>query len=510
VSRSKHSVLASLVVVLSVHASALGDDTASESPPPDEAEPAHGDPNAAGAAVARGPADVVRALHTSARAGDVHAFTSHLSARFVRDVARLDDDATTKGEPGAYDWPVFMSAIASEDFATVDENLFYERASVRATTTSDRAILFRLVLEEGEWKIDIPRDLETAVAHLDASATAPVPPAESANPPLVLPLPMANAVEAPLLVAPAPEPVAPVERARGFFDPGSIGHYAWYTGDWAFVAVSSTALAFDLWSYVPPLGVLIGPSFDVQRPDGPSLFDRRLDGVIGRPYLQEKVPPWGLAAVGATAIISLAVVDGIRHTEFHHTHAFVLGALTATALAADLSELTRIGIGRLRPDFRDRYSRAACAGYVEGVAALDCETVSADGFVLTQRDVIDGMKSFPSTHASTAFALATYLSLYLGGEWVWGKNTPALAMPIATFAMGLLGAGAAFVAASRVSDNRHHLEDVLVGAGIGMASGAAGYFIHFDADGDARWRSLELAPIAIPGASTGFGMRARF
>jgi membrane-associated phospholipid phosphatase len=505
VSRSLDTILSSLVLALGVHISARADDAVPAPVPPDEVtEPAHGDPNAAGAAVAESPSDVVRALHAAARAGDVHTFTSRLSARFVRDVARLDDDATSRGEPGAYDWPVFMSAIASEDFAQVDENLFYERASVRATTTSDRAILFRLVLEDGMWKVDLPRDLEATVVSLDAPPVVPLAPPSDA--PTLIP----DTVEPPLLVAPPPDVIAVDAKPRGFFDPGSIGHYTWYAGDWLFVGASATMLAFDLWSYIPPIGVLIGPSFDLQRPDGPSLFDRRLDGVIGKPYLQEMVPPWGLAAVGATAVVSLAVVDVVRHMEFHHTHAFVLGALTATMLAADLTELTKIGVGRLRPDFRDRYSRAACAGYVEGTSSVDCDTVGADGFVLTQRDVIDGMKSFPSSHASTAFALATYLSLYLGGEWVWGSQAPALAMPIATFAMGLLGAGAAFVAASRVTDNRHHLEDVVVGAGLGMASGAAGYFIHFDADGDARWRSLELAPMAIPGASTGFGLRARF
>lgn len=477
-------------------------------PSPDE-EPAvvveeapHGDPNAAGRIAAEPPADVVRALQASARAGDVHAFTGRLSARFVRDVAFLDEQATAAGEPGAYDWPVFMGAIGSEDFVTVEENLFYERASVRATTASDRAILLRLVLEDGAWKVDLPRDLEEQVALLRA------PPAPAPEPVDTSALPV---VEGPLVVAPPPPaPVVAPSTTRGFFSPGSVGHYAWYAPDWAFVAASGTALAFDAWSYVPPVAILIGPGFDIDRPEGATLFDRRLDGVIGHPYLQEKVPPWGLAAVGATAIASLAVVDVARHLEFHHTHAFVLGALTSIMVAADLSEITKLGVGRLRPDFRDRYSRAACDGAVEGASGLDCDTAIADGFVLSRRDVVDGMKSFPSSHASTAFALATYLSLYLGGEWVWGNDTHAIAMPLATFAMGLLGAGAAFVAASRVADNRHHIEDVVVGAGLGMASGAAGYFIHFDVDGDARWRTLELAPIAIPGATSGVGMRARF
>jgi hypothetical protein len=62
--------------------------------------------------------------------------------------------------------------------------------------------------------------------------------------------------------------------------------------------------------------------------------------------------------------------------------------------------------------------------------------------------------AFPSGHSATAFAAASVLERHLGYRASW----PALA-------------GATYVAASRLVDNRHFLSDVMFGAGLGMASG---------------------------------------
>jgi len=62
--------------------------------------------------------------------------------------------------------------------------------------------------------------------------------------------------------------------------------------------------------------------------------------------------------------------------------------------------------------------------------------------------------SFPSGHAATAFAAASVLERHFGYRGSW----PALA-------------AATYVATSRLVDNRHFLSDVMMGAGVGMASG---------------------------------------
>jgi len=82
-----------------------------------------------------------------------------------------------------------------------------------------------------------------------------------------------------------------------------------------------------------------------------------------------------------------------------------------------------------------------------------------------------GSHSFPSGHASTAFAAAEFIRSEYG--WAWG--TPALL-------------AASFVAWSRVEARRHYTHDVLAGAAIGVL-----------ADHDFwRWRTSTTTLAAMP------------
>ncbi|MEP6916605.1 MAG: phosphatase PAP2 family protein [Acidobacteriota bacterium] len=67
-----------------------------------------------------------------------------------------------------------------------------------------------------------------------------------------------------------------------------------------------------------------------------------------------------------------------------------------------------------------------------------------------------GRYSFPSGHSAASFTTATVLEQHFG----WKAGVPAYA-------------AAAYVAASRLSENRHYLSDVVFGAGIGILSGRA-------------------------------------
>lgn len=72
-----------------------------------------------------------------------------------------------------------------------------------------------------------------------------------------------------------------------------------------------------------------------------------------------------------------------------------------------------------------------------------------------RRDRPDGeCCAFPSGHSSATFAVASVLERHLGYRGAWP-----------TFAI------AAYVATSRLHDNRHFLSDVLFGASLGVASG---------------------------------------
>lgn len=73
----------------------------------------------------------------------------------------------------------------------------------------------------------------------------------------------------------------------------------------------------------------------------------------------------------------------------------------------------------------------------------------------TRRTRPDGSGlSFPSGHTAGAFASATVLQRHYG----WKIGAPAYAL-------------AGYVAASRLSDNRHYLSDVVFGATIGVLAG---------------------------------------
>ena len=96
----------------------------------------------------------------------------------------------------------------------------------------------------------------------------------------------------------------------------------------------------------------------------------------------------------------------------------------------------------------------------------------------TQRTRPDGSnnQSFPSGHAAITFAGATVLERHLG----WKKS--ALAYVVA-----------AYVASSRMHDNRHYLSDVVFGAAVGTIAGRV-----VTEHGRETWT---LVPAAVPGGA---------
>jgi membrane-associated phospholipid phosphatase len=83
--------------------------------------------------------------------------------------------------------------------------------------------------------------------------------------------------------------------------------------------------------------------------------------------------------------------------------------------------------------------------------------------------------AFPSGHASAAFATASVLERHLGYRGAWP-----------TFLV------AAYVATSRLHDNRHVLSDVIFGSSLGIASG-------WTVVGRHGRENYALAPVPVPG-----------
>jgi len=138
----------------------------------------------------------------------------------------------------------------------------------------------------------------------------------------------------------------------------------------------------------------------------------------------------------------------------------------------------------------------AVGRYIVGPATDESRTnkFSVIGFDLIRAQIISqtlvqGMKysvgrdrptgeccSFPSGHAATAFAAASVLERHLGYRASW----PALA-------------AATYVATSRLVDNRHFLSDVMMGAGVGIATGWTVVGTH------GRGSDFALQPVPIKG-----------
>lgn len=350
------------------------------------------------------------------------------------------------------------------------------------------------------------------------AAQEPSPPSASSEAPPATP--PADAV-APVDVAPAPPSPSSTSTSTGgsqFFDAGQPGHYLqWYGAEYVAIVAAGTLQILGTFNEIEPLPASIGPSVSLTSPDTSLIFDARLDDVIGKPLLQEKVPNAALAVILASTVVVDAGVDLAVRQDLHRTHAILVGASEAVLGASVITEAMKLSFGRLRPDFRERWVRAACGGLVTKPDDLDC-SITDDGFVVERKDLLDGMKSFPSGHASTSWAAATFIIMQVGSTHLWGSSADRAEwfQPIAGLIVGSVAAGAGYVTMTRLSDHRHHFEDVAVGAGVGVASGMAAYLIHFDLDGNARHRgsrrpdTLTVLPMTFEGGGTGALVLGRF
>jgi membrane-associated phospholipid phosphatase len=343
------------------------------------------------------------------------------------------------------------------------------------------------------------------------TTTTPVP---ASSTPTSLPLPAMTSPSEPTPSTPGFPPPSPEQQgivvhpstspppAPDGFSPGQPGGYlVWYGVDYAALAVAGGLYASGVTRDVVPAPALLGPRFDLDKADLAVLFDPRLDDVIGKPLVKEKVPSSALLGASAGVLLGTALVDHVAGGDWHRTHALVLGGAEAMVGTLVVTEALKLSFGRLRPDFRERWLRAACAGNVDAPDGLDCSGVD-DGFVVSRGDVIDGMKSFPSGHSSTSFALLSYATLAIGSRWIWRDDVPWWTPPVASLVVGAIGVGAGFTAASRLSDDRHHPEDVVVGAALGTAIGASTWLLHFDRQGRARTR---WPVTVVPTTTTGPG-----
>jgi membrane-associated phospholipid phosphatase len=141
--------------------------------------------------------------------------------------------------------------------------------------------------------------------------------------------------------------------------------------------------------------------------------------------------------------------------------------------------------GRLAPDTRFRAFTydATQAVIVNGIYSEILKKAVSRG----RPDGSDAL-SFPSGHASTAFALATVAEKHYG----WKIGIPSY---LAASTIGL----------SRISNNKHYLSDVIAGAALGVITGRT--VVHQNGEPVGRKRLFSLGPMT-DAQGTGVGLGA--
>ncbi len=191
--------------------------------------------------------------------------------------------------------------------------------------------------------------------------------------------------------------------------------------------------------------------------------DHPLIGGRQKPYIErERVPDWTLGVAHVAAFAAIRFGPGGKD-RVRHAHGYVMAA----ALTQFGTSLVKGIVGRRRPNY-------------EAARALGESTRS---------------KSFYSGHASSAFCLATYSSLY-----TWRRAEK----PLYRVGVPLILYGAAtYTAWTRVAEHRHYPSDVIAGAIAGGVVAAGVYRWYDGMDGTAG--SMTLAP-----ASSGLALAIRF
>jgi membrane-associated phospholipid phosphatase len=157
-------------------------------------------------------------------------------------------------------------------------------------------------------------------------------------------------------------------------------------------------------------------------------------------------------------------------------HLFDPGAAVGDAPALGGASLGILAVGKLAGD-----QRLAALGSDLVRSLIVSGSITQVLKLATHRERPDGSSqmSFPSGHASASFAMATVAQ---------GRYGPRVGVPAYCVA--------AWIAASRLNENKHYLSDVIFGAAVGIAAGRGVNLGH----GSKR---MTVAPQVVPGGGAG-------
>ncbi|KAG0143119.1 hypothetical protein CROQUDRAFT_49284 [Cronartium quercuum f. sp. fusiforme G11] len=187
----------------------------------------------------------------------------------------------------------------------------------------------------------------------------------------------------------------------------------------------------------------------------------------------ERVPVLFLAiyAIAIPAFIILLCSQALLRS-FWDTHNGLLGLFLSLALTLAVTGSVKNTVGRPRPDFIFRCQPAT--GSANAAIGLSNSSICTTDH--ESRLLVDGFRSFPSGHSSTAWCGLGYLSLYLAGKvHLFDRRGHTLKAWLVLIPL----VGAALIAISRTMDYRHHWQDVLIGSLIGVVMAYLSYRLYY-------------------------------
>ncbi|RKP08942.1 phosphatidic acid phosphatase type 2/haloperoxidase [Thamnocephalis sphaerospora] len=185
------------------------------------------------------------------------------------------------------------------------------------------------------------------------------------------------------------------------------------------------------------------------------------DKEISFPYTEhETVSSVALVVIAfVVPLVLLVAINQVARRGLFDLHQSVLGLGLAITLTTIFTEIAKITIGRPRPDFLSR-----CKPTVDQDPPFSLSTTEVCTWT-SNYIKLDAMRSFMSGHTSSCFAGLGFLTFYLAGKMHIFDERGFVFKPLVCV-LPLIGA--ALVGISRIDDYRHHWQDVLTGAGVGL------------------------------------------